>query len=119
MELTYKDRSEFLRGFLVLVKKDNKVCEFEKNMAMVVGKYFGFAKEFCEESINALLENNFISEKPPIFSNKIVAEFFVKESYKILNQIHPLTHNKEQWLLKTAEANQVKHIILKQNINLN
>ncbi len=55
MELTYKDRSEFLRGFLILVKKDNNISEFERKMIMVVGKYFGFAEEFCEESINTLL----------------------------------------------------------------
>jgi len=118
MELTYKDCGEFLRGFLILVKKDNKICEFEKNMSMVVGEYFGFAEEFCEESINALLENNFISEEPPIFSSKSIAEFFIEESYKILSQIHPLAANEEQWLLKTAEANQVNFVITKQKIIL-
>ncbi|VAX16758.1 hypothetical protein MNBD_IGNAVI01-2664 [hydrothermal vent metagenome] len=116
MELTYKDCSEFLRGFLVLVKKDNNICEFEKNMSMVVGEYFGFAEEFCEESIGALLENNFISEEPPIFSSKIIAEFFIEESYKILSQIHPLAPNEEEWLLKTAEANKVNYAITEQKI---
>lgn len=107
MELTYKDRGEFLRGFLILVKKDNKICESEKNMTKVVGKHFGFAEKFCEESINTLLENDFISEEPPIFSNKSIAEFFVKESYNIFSQIRNIETRERTWLIATANANKL------------
>ena len=109
MELTYKDRSEFLRGFLILIKKDNKVTESEKNMALVVGNYFGFSQDFCENAIKVLLENEYISEKPPIFSNKCIAKFFIVESYKIFNQIHTLDQNEEEWLISTAALNQIHY----------
>ena len=107
MDLIYKDRGEFLRGFLILVKKDNKICESEKNMTKVFGKHFGFAEKFGEESINTLLENDIISEEPPIFSNMSIAEFFVKESYNIFSQISNIDKRERTWLIATANANKL------------
>lgn len=109
MEITYKDRGEFLRGFLVLIRKNKNVNEHERAMSLIVGKHFGFAEDFCIESIDYLLENEFISEEPPAFSNGIIAEYFVNETYRILNQIHPLGKDEIAWLARTAEVNKINH----------
>lgn len=107
-EIPYKDRSEFLRGFLILIKQNKNVSEYEREMTMVIGKYFGFDEEFCKDSINLILENEYVSDAPPRFSNKLIAKYFVTESFNILNQIHKLSSDEINWLRKTAEANQLK-----------
>lgn len=109
-EIPYRDRSEFLRGFLILIRQNKKVSVYERNMTMVIGKYFGFDEEFCEESINSILENEYVSNDPPEFSSEPIAEYFVTESYNILKQIHLLTENELGWLKKTAEVNHIKGI---------
>lgn len=111
MDFTLKDRGEFLRGFLVLVKKNKDITEFDKSMTMVVGKYFGFAEDFCKEALKNLLENEYISENPPVFSNPVIAEYFLKETYRIVEQIHPLAENERMWLSKTAEVNKINDVI--------
>lgn len=111
MDITYKDRSEFLRGFLILIRKDKIISEHERNMTIVIGKHFGFAEDFCIESLDTLLENEFISEEPPVFSNSIIADYFVTESYRIISQIHPLGENEIRWLIKVAEVNKINPAI--------
>lgn len=107
-EIPYKDRSEFLRGFLILIKQNKNVSEYEREMTMVIGKYFGFDEEFCEESLDYLLENQFISDEPAVFSDPEVAEYFITESFNILKQIHRLTDKEFNWLWKTADINKLK-----------
>lgn len=107
MEITYKDRSEFLRGYLILIRKDKIINEQERTMSLIIRKHFGFAEDFCIESLANLLENEFISEEPPIFSNKIIADYFVRESYRITGQIRPLEEDVIKWFVKTAQANNI------------
>lgn len=107
-EIPYKDKSEFLRGFLILIRQNKEISIYERNMTMVIGKYFGFAKDFCNDSINSILENEYVSNNPPRFSSKSIAEYFVTESFNILNQIHMLSSDEISWLRKTAEVNQIK-----------
>ena len=111
MELTFKDRGEFLRGFLILAKKDNKISVHEKSMAMIVGKYFGFEDTFCEESIDNILENEYISESPPIFSNSNIAKFFVEECFDIIRQMDVVKENQRSWLQETLDINGLGDII--------
>lgn len=59
-------------------------------MSLIVSKHFGFADYFCIKSINYLVENEFISEESPVFSNSIIVEYIINETYKIKNQIRSL-----------------------------
>lgn len=106
-EINYKDRSEFLRGFATIIRKNNCGNADEKTMFSVVGKYFGFEKEFCEEAVEQLLVNKYISEHPAVFSNKPVAEFFVSDVAKIMLHTNSMSEASKEWLRKTAEANKV------------
>lgn len=110
-EITYKDRSEFLRGFATIIIKNNCNNVDEKTMFSVIGKYFGFEKEFCEEAVNNLLINKYISENPAIFSNKFVAEFFITDVSKIMSHTNSLSDDAKEWLRLTAEANKVDFVI--------
>ncbi|MBU0559795.1 MAG: hypothetical protein KKG93_09510 [Bacteroidetes bacterium] len=105
MEISYKDRSEFLRGFLILIRKDKIITIEERTMALIIGNYLGFAKDFCTESLDNLLKNEYISEEPPLFSNSIIANYFVRESFRIVDQIHILGEKEIRWITKTAKDN--------------
>lgn len=120
-EITYKDRSEFLRGFATIIRKNNygnadlpttpdggqAGQAGEKTMFLTIGNYFGFEKEFCEEALERLFVNKYISEHPAVFSNKPIAEFFISDVAKIMLHTNSMTDASKEWLLKTAEANNV------------
>lgn len=121
MNLTFKDRSEFLRGFLVLIRKDKVVCPNERTMALIIGKHFGFAEDFCLEAVEHLVENEFLSEDPPVFSSSEIAEYFIKECYRIMEQIHYVNESELIWLAHVAKVNCItgdKFPFLKQYIDV-
>lgn len=106
-EITYKDRSEFLRGFATIIRKNNCGHKDEKVMFLSIGKYFGFEKEFCENAVEHLMINKYLPEHPAVFSTKPLAEFFVSDVAKIMLHTNSMTDASKEWLLKTAEANNV------------
>lgn len=107
IEIAYKDRSEFLRGFSIIIRKNNSGHPDERTMFSVIGKYFGFDKEFCEKSFEFLMTNKNISEKPAVFTSKPVAEFFIKDVTKIMSHTNSMTNASKEWLNQTAEVNKV------------
>lgn len=107
-EINYKDRSEFLRGFATIIRKNSCGNLDGKNMFLIIGRYFGFEKEFCEYAAEHLLANKYISEHPAIFSNKSLAEFFISDVSKIMLHTNSMSNDAKQWLLKTAEVNEVE-----------
>lgn len=106
-EITYKDRSEFLRGFATIIRKNNCNNVDEKTMFSVIGNYFGFEKEFCEKAAEHLLINKYILEHPAVFSNKPVAEFFITDVSKIMSHANSLSDDAKEWLRKTIEVNKI------------
>ena len=110
-EITYKDRSEFLRGFATIIRKNNCGNPDEKTMFTVIGKYFGFEEKFCEKTAEHLLVNKYISEHPAVFSTKPVAEFFINDVIKIMSHTNSMTKLAKEWLRETAEVNRVDFII--------
>ncbi len=107
-EISYKDRSEFLRGFSVIIRKNNYCNSDEKTMFSIIGKHFGFEEEFCKESLEHLMINKYISEHPAVFTTKTVAEFFITDVAKIMVHTNSMTDASTEWLRKTTEANKVE-----------
>lgn len=110
-EIAYRDRSEFLRGFAIIIRKNNCVNTDEKTMFSIIGKYFGFEEEFCKESFEHITTNKYISEEPAVFSTLSAAEFFINDVAKIMQHTNLITDAAKEWMRKTAEANQV-HIVI-------
>ena len=117
-EIDYKDRSEFLRGFATIIRKNNCGHPDEKIMFLTIGKHFGFEKEFCEKAVEHLMINKYILEEPAVFTSKPVTEFFIKDVTKIMSHIYSkpeayepsaqMTDAAKEWLRKTAEVNKVE-----------
>jgi len=105
MKITVEEGSGYLRGLLLLIRKDNEITEQKTKLMKRIGKVLGFEEKFCDSSINEVLENRYILDEPPEFSTKELAEKFIKDGLTLATsgkEIHVL---EERWLKSSAENN--------------
>ncbi len=99
------DKSHYLRGVLLLMRKDFKVSAEEKEFVFKLGKILGFDREFIDDSIKDILSNEFIDEKPPKFTDPKIAECFIKDGMRLITSDHSIDPNEINFLEKTASEN--------------
>ncbi|MFA8342625.1 MAG: hypothetical protein ACEPO8_06580 [Rhodothermaceae bacterium] len=109
----FLDRSNYFKGLLLLVGKDQKVSEAEKDMIFTVGKTLGFEKSFFEGAVKDLLENEYIDQNPPVFSQKSYAEAFLRDGIKLAFVDNDLDGQEFDWLHSVAEKNGIPNEWLK------
>jgi hypothetical protein len=110
------DGSNYFKGLLLLVRKDNEVKQPEIELMKRIGKTLGFEKEFCDNAIRDILENKYIVDAHPVFSSKELALKFIKDGLFVAfsdNEIHP---SEEQWLRLTAEKNGIDLMLFSQEL---
>ncbi|MEJ2494093.1 MAG: hypothetical protein P8Y79_07170 [Ignavibacteriaceae bacterium] len=107
MDIPLIDRSNYLRGLLVLAKKDNQVSEHEKKIILDAGKKLGFSSSFCEEILNTILHNDCVCHEPIKFDNYTVAKSFIIDGIKLSLSGKDITNDELQWLRKSAEKNNI------------
>jgi 2-hydroxychromene-2-carboxylate isomerase len=105
MHISLSDAGNYYRGLLLLIRKDNKVMEEERDLLKRVGKSLGFEKSFCVTAINEILDNQYIADRPPLFSKIEVAQKFIKDGFIVAwcdDELHP---DEEKWLRYVAQQN--------------
>ncbi len=105
VRISILDGSNYFKGLLLLIRKDNEVKQPEIELMKRIGKTLGFEKEFCDNAIRDILENKYIVDAYPVFSSKELALKFIKDGLFLAfsdNELHPV---EEQWLRFTAEKN--------------
>ncbi len=105
MNISIVDGSNYFRGLLLLIAKDHKTTEQEKELMRRIGKSLGFEEEFCDNAIHEILENRHIVDTIPEFSKRELAIKFIKDGLALAfsdNELHPA---EEQWLKDTALRN--------------
>ena len=107
MKLDVMDRSNYLKGLLVLIGKDNLVSDEERELVMKAGHKLGFEKQFCINAINEILENEYISNEPPVFSDKIIAKSFVIDGIRLAFADHDCDSREIEYLKSTAQSNKI------------
>lgn len=107
MKLDIKDKSNYLKGLLVLIGKDKKISTDEGDFIMNVGKTLGFDQKFCEEAISTLLENEYISDDPPKFSDENFARSFIEDGISVSITDDELTNMEVDYLKSIAAKNSV------------
>ena len=106
MNISVIDGSSYFKGLLLLVRKDMKVSEPETEMMTRIGKRLGFEQEFCENAVRDVLENAYIVDSPPEFSNKDLAMRFIRDGLVLSLSDREVVHpSEEEWLRSTAEKN--------------
>ncbi|MCX6167721.1 MAG: hypothetical protein NTX65_00135 [Ignavibacteriales bacterium] len=99
------DKSNYLRGLLILIKRDRTINEIEKERIKELSKVLGFNGRFVENAVNELLDNEYLTENPPKFTNHILAEAFIKDALKIAFIDNVLNIYKLNWLSSFAIDN--------------
>jgi hypothetical protein len=108
MKITLMDGVNYLKGLLLLIRKDHQVTDGEIRLMTRIGKALGFERKFCDDAIHEILENRHIVDEPPEFSTKKLAVKFIKDGLALAScdkEIHP---SEEAWLRSTAEKNSLR-----------
>ena len=105
MEFSVLDKSNYLKGLLVIAKKDNKLTEPEKKIIRDIALRLGFATDFYEDTLKSLLANKYILEEPFKFSHNKIAESFVCDGLKLAFSDGIVPDKEIKWLKQVAEKN--------------
>jgi hypothetical protein len=112
MTIDVLDGSNYFKGLLLLIRKDHRINAQEAARMKSIGKSLGLERRFCQEAIEDILENRYIADTPPQFSNAELARTFLRDGLRLAvadNEIHAL---EEEWLVAVAGANGVDEVWL-------
>lgn len=118
MKISVLDGSNYFKGLLLLIRKDNKITSEEHELMTRIGKTLGFEKGFIENAIHELLENRYISITPPLFSSQEIAEKFLKDGLIIAASDSEIHSREKEWLLSVAERNNIEKSWLLQEMEI-
>ena len=107
MEFTDQDKSNYLRALLILIGKDKNIAVKEKELFLRLSKVLGFSEKFCSDAVDELLENNYIIEDPPKFSDIKIAKAFVKDGIQLAFADGYLHLYEMNWIKFVADKNNV------------
>ena len=105
MTITVKDGSEYLRGLLLLIRKDRKISNAESVLMKRIGKALGFEKDFCDNAIREILDNQFVANEPPGFSTRELALRFIRDGLTLAGADDETHGFEELWLKSVAKNN--------------
>lgn len=105
MNFSAQDKSNYLKGLLVIAKKDKELTEQEIEIIKETARKLGFAQDFYEGALKSLLVNKYISEEPIIFSDKKIAESFVTDGLKLAYCDHTMANSEKEYLESVASEN--------------
>jgi hypothetical protein len=105
MKLTIRDRSTYFKGLLLLIKKDNRVSDGEDVIMTKIGETLGFEKLFIKGAIKELMENEFLTDDIPLFSDQSIAESFILDGLKVAFSDDEFSAEELEHLTKIANQN--------------
>jgi hypothetical protein len=105
MRISLTDRSLYYKSLMLLIRKDREIHDEERGMMMHIGKVLGFDSEFCANAIDEIMDNKYIIDSPPLFSEPDIALCFLRDGLR-LSASDGQTHKAElDWLKSVAEIN--------------
>ncbi|HEY4756145.1 MAG TPA: hypothetical protein VIH28_08830 [Ignavibacteriaceae bacterium] len=107
MNFTLLDKSNYLKGLLIIARKDNQLAESEKNILKSIAEKLGFASDFYEETIKNLLVNTHINDEPIKFSNEKIASSFILDGLRLAFSDKKINEAEMEWLKATTLKNSI------------
>jgi len=107
MSIALIDKSSYLRGLMILARKDNQISKIQKSIILKAGKQLGFSSAFCEENLNTLLYNKCLCEDPIKFNSYAVAKSFIADGLRLTCSGKSIIDLELNWLRQAAEINSV------------
>ena len=105
MVLNALDKSNYLKGMLVLMKKRYTIEETIDRTVKYMTELLDFNQAIIDKSIKALMTNNSIVDDPPTFSDFQIAESFLKDGIHVVFLDGTLNFKQIDWLINTAKIN--------------
>ena len=116
MKLSYIDTSSYLRGLLILIRKDKIVHKNEKQLMLEIGEKLGFKSEIYIKTVDEFLAKKNIDDTPPKFSSMKVSLRFIEEAISMAF-IDNYFHLQEfSWLNDVAKVNKIPKEKVKEKI---
>ena len=116
MTNNYLDRSNYVKGLLLLMGKDKKISDDERDFLHNVAETLSFDKKFIDGVINELFENKFLGDEPPLFSQKQYAEAFLRDAIQLALIDNDLSNAEFDWLQSIAVSNDLSDAWLNNEI---
>ncbi len=107
MEIPAKDKSSYLKGLLILAKRDNVLTESEENIIKDIAQRLGFSTDFYEYTLQNLLQNEYLTEEPVKFSEMKLSYSFIIDGLKLAHSDNKLDDSEINWLRQTASVNNI------------
>jgi hypothetical protein len=107
MNIPAQDKSGYLKGLLILAKKDNVLAESEERIIKHIATRLGFSTDFYEYTLENLFSNEYLSEEPIKFSDDKLARSFILDGLKLARSDDKLDEREIDWLKLTALKNNV------------
>ena len=107
MELLAQDKSNYLKGLLIIAKKDNVLAEAEESIIRQFAKRLGFSTSFYEEILKSLMSNDYLSEDPLKFSDEKLSHSFIIDGLMLAYSDSILDEREIDWLRQTALVNNI------------
>ena len=105
MKISLLDRSLYYKSLMLLIRKDREIRDEEKNMMMNIGKMLGFNPAFCANTIEEIMDNNYIIDAPPLFSEANIALCFIRDGLRLSAADGQIHEAEMTWLKSVAESN--------------
>jgi uncharacterized tellurite resistance protein B-like protein len=105
---TVMDRSNYLKGLLILARQDKRLAHQEKDYIRDVAKKFGFSKDFYEDVLKSLMANKYLTDEPVVFSTREIAESFLKEGFEMAYCDEDFDPAELDFLKNIAAANEIE-----------
>jgi hypothetical protein len=105
MNVSLADHGHYYRGLLVLIRKDRTITDEERLMMMLIGKALGFEESFCAQAIRDILENEYITDDPPVFADQDLARCFIRDGIRLADADGRIDDLELAWLKAVAAAN--------------
>lgn len=117
MKLSTLDKSNYFKGLLLLIKKDKRVSDNEREIMIKFGKTLGFDKDFYESAIESILFNEYVLDNPPVFSQPQIAESFIIDGLKVAYSDREAADSEINWLKTISDKNSLSSDWFNQQIS--
>ncbi len=107
MNILTQDKSSYLKGLLILAKKDKLLSESEGIIIRDIAQRLGFSSDFYEETLNNLLSNEYLTEEPVKFADKSISRSFIIDGIRLAYSDSAMDEREIDWLRLTAKENNV------------
>ncbi|MBN1301756.1 MAG: hypothetical protein JW995_11130 [Melioribacteraceae bacterium] len=110
MTLPVQEKSKYFKSMLILMRKDRKITEAEKKILIDIGKVLGFEQKFCLTAIKELLDNEYLIDDVPRFSNKEFAKSFIIDGLRLAVSDNELNPEELEYLTNILKVNEIDDI---------